>query len=109
MYAFLILIGLALGLSVVLQVIDELIPGQAPAALARTLAVAVGAGLSWLLGYSVFETFGQELREEWMHPVFTGLVLIAVGELIRSLVSAIGHRRDEPAEAASTRRAVRAA
>jgi hypothetical protein len=110
MYAFLVLVGLALGLSVVQQVLDELLPFRAPAALSRTVAVAVGAGLSSLLGYSVFTAFGQELRAEWMHPVMTGLVLVAIGEFVRSLIGAIAHRAGEPpVEAAPAPRTVRAA
>ena len=110
MYAFLVLVGLALGLYVVAQVLDEIIPFRAPAALTRTITVAVGAGLAWMLGYSAFSAFGQELRAEWMHPVMTGLVLVAMGEFVRSCVSAIAHRAGEPpVEAAPAPRSVRAA
>lgn len=96
MYAFLVLLALALGLSVVQQAIDELIPFRAPVALTRTVTIALGAGLAWMLGYSAFTAFGQDLRAEWMHPVFTGLVLVAIGEFSRSLVGAIAHRAGEP-------------
>jgi hypothetical protein len=110
MYAFLVLVGLALGLSVVLQVIAELIPFRAPAALTRTIAVVIGAGLAWLLGYSVFSAFGQDLRAEWMHPVMTGVVLVATGELVRSIVSAIARRSSEsPTTSDTTSPTVRAA
>ena len=110
MYAFVVLVGLALGLSVVQLVLDEVIPFRAPAALSRTVAVAVGAGLSWMLGYSVLAAFGQDVRAEWMHPVMTGLVLVAVGEFLRSLVAAAAHRAGEPpVEAAPSPRVVRAA
>lgn len=96
MYAFLVLLALALGLSVVQQAIDELIPFRAPVALTRTVTIALGAGLAWMLGYSAFTAFGQDLRAEWMHPVFTGLVLVAIGEFSRSVVGAIAHRAGEP-------------
>jgi hypothetical protein len=102
MYAFLVLAGLALGLSVLLHVIDELIPFRAPAALTRTIAVVVGAGLAWLLGYSAFSAFGQELRAPWMHPVMTGLVLVAAGEFVRSIVNAITHRSGEASSKSDT-------
>jgi hypothetical protein len=91
MDAFLVLVVLALGLSVVLQALGELIPFRAPAAVTRVIGVAVGAGLAWMLGYSAFASFGQELRAEWMHPVMTGLVLVAVGEFLRSIIDAIAH------------------
>lgn len=110
MYAFLVLVGLALCLSVLLQVINELIPFRAPAALTRTIAVVVGAGLAWLLGYSVFSTFGQALRAEWMHPVMTGLVLVATSELVRSVANALAHRSGEsPAKSDHGSPTVRAA
>lgn len=110
MYAFLVLVGLALGLSIVLQVIDELIPFRAPTALTRTIGVVIGAGLAWLLGYSVFSAFGQELRADWMHPVMTGVVLVATGEFVRSIVSAISRRSGEsPATSDATTATVRAA
>ena len=96
MYAFVVLVGLALGLYVVGQVLDEIVPFRTPAALTRTITVAIGAGLSWLLGYSVFSAFGQELRFEWMHPLMTGLVLVAIGEFVRSVVAALAHRAGEP-------------
>ena len=110
MYSFLVLVGLALGLYVVMQVLDEIIPFRAPAALTRTVAVAVGALLAWGLDYSVFATFGQDLRAEWMHPVMTGLVLVAIGEFTRSVVNAIAHRAGEPpVEVAPAPRSIRAA
>ncbi len=109
MYAFLVLVGLALGLSVVHQVIDEILPFRAPAALARTLTVAIGAGLAWMLGYSAFSAFGQELRAEWMHPLMTGLVLVAMGEFVRSVIAAIAHRAGEPPVEAAPLSSVRAA
>jgi hypothetical protein len=110
MYAFLVLVGLALGLSVVHQVLDEIIPFRAPAALTRTVTVALGAGLAWMLGYSAFTAFGQELREGWMHPVMTGLVLVAMGEFVRSVIAALAHRAGEPpVETAPAHRSVRAA
>jgi hypothetical protein len=109
MYAFLVLVGLALSLSVLLQAIDELVPFRAPVALTRTVAVALGTGLAWLLGYSAFSAFGQELRAEWMHPVMTGLALVAVGEFIRSAVSAIAHRSGSITETEPTSQTIRAA
>ena len=109
MYAFVVFLGLALGLTVVMQVIDELLPVKAPAALTRTVGVALAIGFAWALDYSVFTAFGQDLRAAWMHPVMTGLALVGGGEFVRSLVLAISHRAGEaPVEIAPTQR-VRAA
>ena len=104
MYAFVVFLGLALGLTVVLQVIDELLPIKAPAALSRTIGVALACGFAWALDYSVFTAFGQDFRSSWMHPVMTGLALVGGGEFIRTLVLAISHRTgDAPVEVAPAR------
>lgn len=110
MYAFLVLVILALGLTVIVQALDELLPVSAPAAWRHTIAVAIGAGLAWMLDYSAFAAFGQDLRAEWMHPVLTGLVLVAVGELVRGILDAVAHRPEEPrSEAVPSGRPARAA
>ena len=109
MYAFVVLLGLALALTVVLQVLDELLPVKAPAALTRTAGVVIAVGLAWALDYSVFAAFGQDLRAAWMHPVATGLVLVGGGELVRSLVGAVAHRAGEPPVEAAAPGRVRAA
>jgi hypothetical protein len=96
MYAFVVFLGLALGLTVVMQVLDELVPFKVPTALTRTAGVVIAAGMAWCLDYSVFTAFEQPLREQWMHPWFTGLVLVGGGELVRTLVAALGHRAGEP-------------
>ncbi len=104
MYAFVVFLGLALGLTVVMQCLDELLPVKVPAALTRTIGVALAAGFAWMLDYSVFTSFGQDLRADWMHPVVTGLALVGGGEFVRSLVASIGHRAGEaPVEVAPVR------
>jgi hypothetical protein len=109
MYPFVVFLALALCLVVVLQVLDELLPLKAPAALTRTIAVVFAAGFAWALDYSVFTAFGQSLRSEWMHPVVTGLALVGGGEFVRSLVHALGHRAGEPPVEVAPSRAIRAA
>ncbi len=109
MYPFVVFLGLALGLTVVMQVIDELLPLKAPAALSRTIAVVLAAGFAWALDYSVFTAFGQDLRSAWMHPAVTGLALVGGGEFVRSLVNALGHRTGEPPVEVAPHRAIRAA
>lgn len=96
MYAFVIMIALALALAVVQRTLDELVPVKAPAALTRTITVFIAIGTAWLLDYSVFVAFAQDLRAAWMHPVATGLVLVAFGEFARSIVNAVAHRAGEP-------------
>lgn len=109
MYAFVVFLALALGLTVVMQVLEELLPVQVPVALTRTLGAVLAAGFAWLLDYSLFTAFGQDLRAAWMHPVVTGLALVGGAEFLRSLVLAISHRAGAaPVEVAPTAR-VRAA
>ena len=106
MYAFVVFLGIALGLTVVMQVIDELLPIKTPTALTRTIAVGLACGFAWALDYNVFASFGQGFRDEWMNPVMTGLALVGGGEFVRSVVAAISHRAGEaPVEIAPLRRA----
>ena len=106
MYAFVVFLGLALGLTVVMQVIDELLPIKTPKALTRTIAVALACGFAWAIDYDVFAAFGQSFRSEWMSPVTTGLALVGGGEFVRSLVVAVSHRSgDAPVEVAPLRMA----
>ena len=90
MYAFVILLGLGHGRGVALEVIDELVPIKTPKALTRTVFAGIAMLVAWGLDYSVFEAFGQTLRETWMHYVATGIVLVAVADLATSLKEFIG-------------------
>jgi hypothetical protein len=90
MYAFVVVVGLALALAVVGEVLDEVLPVKAPKALTTTLSVGIAILVAWALDYSVFRAFGQPLRAEWMNPVATGIVLVGMGEAIRALVGNLG-------------------
>ena len=92
-YAFVVFLGLALGLTIVMQVLDELVP----AALTRPLGIA--AGFAWALDHWVCSAFGQTLRASWMDPVATGLVLVGGGESGR-----IGGARARPPRRRRSRR-----
>ena len=110
MNEFLVLLGLVLAVSVVQRILEEAIPINLHTALTRVVAVAVGAGLAWLLDYSVFSALGQALRADWLHPVMTGVVLVSFGEFLRSIVNAIAHRAGEPpVEATPAPHTIRAA
>jgi hypothetical protein len=90
MYAFVVLVGLALALAVVGEVLAEVLPVKAPKALTTTLAVGIAILISWALDWSAFRAFGQPLRADWMNPVATGVVLVGMGEAIRSLIGNLG-------------------
>jgi hypothetical protein len=109
MFAFTIFVALTLALVVVHQTLNELLPVKTPAALTRTVTVAIAVLFAWGIDYSVFEAFGQSLRADWMHPVVTGVVLVAAGEFIRSIVQAIAHRAGEPSVDVAPQSGLRAA
>jgi hypothetical protein len=90
MYAFVVFVGLALALAVVGQVLDEVLPVKTPRALATTVTVALAVLIAWALDYSVFRSFGQPLREAWMNPVATGVVLVGTGEFVKALAASFG-------------------
>jgi hypothetical protein len=90
MYAFVVFAGLALALAVVGEVLNEILPVKAPKALTTSVSVGVAILVSWALNYSVFRAFGQPLRAEWMNPVATGVVLVGMGEALRSLLANLG-------------------
>jgi hypothetical protein len=90
MYQFVILLVLALALAVVAEVIGELAPIRTPKALQHTISVLLAMGVCWALNYSVFTAFGQHLRESWMNPVASGVVLVGVGEFLRVIAGGLG-------------------
>jgi hypothetical protein len=90
MYAFVVFVGLALALAVVGDVLGEVLPVKLPKALTHTLAVGIAILVSWALDYSVFRSFGQPLRDSWMNPVATGVVLVGMGEFVRAVASNLG-------------------
>lgn len=109
MYAFTIFVALTLALVVVHQTLNEILPVKTPAALTRTVTVAIAILFALGIDYSVFNAFGQSLRADWMHPVVTGVVLVAAGEFIRSIVQALAHRAGEPSVEVAPQSGLRAA
>lgn len=92
MYAFVVFLGLTIGFATVMRVRDEVIPVKTPPALTHTITAAMAAGVCWALDYSVFSSYGQAFRAEWMQYVATGIALIGAGELLHQVVDAIGGR-----------------
>ena len=92
METFLLLVGLALGLTLALRAVEDLMPFHAPAALGRLIAVAVAIVAVWAIDYSVLASLGQEARAAWIDPVVTGVVLVAIGEVVRQLVDGVSAR-----------------
>ncbi|MDX6286060.1 MAG: hypothetical protein QOG53_1545 [Frankiales bacterium] len=90
MHALMVFVVLALGLAVLADVLNEVIPVKVPDALRHTSTVLVAIGVCWALDYSVFEQFGQSLRTSWLNPVATGIALIGSAEFLRALVGNLG-------------------
>lgn len=99
----------ALALAVVHQTLNEVLPVKTPAALTCTVTVVIAALLAWGIDYSVFAAFEQGLRAHWRHPVMTGVVLIATGEFVRTIIAALAHRAGEPSVAVEPQVGIRAA
>ena len=58
---------------------------------ARTvLAVLVGLGIAWATDYSAFAGWGIRLRELWMGPVATGLVIAGLAAVWTEVLSFLG-------------------
>ena len=90
MYAFMVFAVLALGLAVISDVLAEIVPVKVPNAVKHTFALALAMGVAWLLDYSVFAAFGQELRADWQDPVFTGIALVGGAEFLRAVAGSLG-------------------
>lgn len=73
MYEFGLTMLLGLALVTVVNLVSDYVPGIDRFRSAATVAIAVGG--AYLLDYSLFSGFGVELREGWMGPVVTGLII----------------------------------
>jgi hypothetical protein len=85
-FATVALLGLFVG-----QLVD-LIGRLRPISLtARTvLAILVGLGITWATDYSVFAGWGIRLRELWMGPVATGLVIAGLAAVWNQVLGFLG-------------------
>jgi hypothetical protein len=90
MYALMVFVVLALGLAVISDVIAELVPVKVPTALKHTVSLGIAMGVAWMLDYSVFSAFGQDLRSSWQDPVFTGIALVGGAEFLRAVAGSLG-------------------
>lgn len=53
--------------------------------------LALGIITAEILGYSVFGAWGVAVREDWMGPVFTGLMIGAMSYVWPGVVALISH------------------
>ena len=95
MYTFTVTVLLGLALFKLLDVLEDVTPSLARVrGLATTVGAVVGA---FAIDYSLFESFGVRPREDWMGPLFTGLVIAGTAAVWAALVQWLGRpERREP-------------
>ena len=65
-----------------------------------TLALLIGAGLTWLLDYNVYAGWSQAFRKAWMGTVGTGLTIAGVAAIwheILDVLSSYARRSNQAA------------
>ena len=103
-FAIVALLGLALWKTVgmVLGFLGKDLEGHIRA----FLTLALGVAAAYLIDYSIFDAWGVTLREDWMGPVFTGLVIGGMAYVVHTTVGAIeayGRRNRDEARALESR------
>ncbi|MCA1845391.1 MAG: hypothetical protein LC792_19805 [Actinobacteria bacterium] len=73
MHDFAVILLLGLGLFKLVDLLEDYVPAITKVHALATMALAVGT--VWLLDYSLFDGFGIGVRDAWMGPVFTGLMV----------------------------------
>jgi len=94
-YDFAIVVLLALAALKVTDLLVQLVPKLAPAEVLLRFVVAVAGVVA--LDYSLFAGFGVSLREGWMGPWASGLIVGAMASAWRAVLGYLN-----PAERAST-------
>jgi hypothetical protein len=88
MYTFAVVALLGLAVLGVTSLLQELVPGLVRFHRFVTLAVAVGAAVA--MDYSLFAGFKVGLREAWMGPLFTGLIVGSLATAWQALLGWLG-------------------
>jgi len=73
MYEFATIALLGLALYKVMDLVGAL--GHLSRAATVTLTILLGVGLTWLLDYNVYASWGQVFRDGWMGVVGTGITI----------------------------------
>ena len=79
MYTFAIVILLGLLVAKFVDLVRGFV--EFPRPIRLLLAFLAGLGLTWAAVYSMFQAWNIELRELWMGPVATGLVIGGIAAL----------------------------
>jgi hypothetical protein len=96
MHDFTIVILLGLGLWKLIDLLEDLIPGIAR--LHTLLTVAIGVAGAVTLDYSLFNGFHVVLRDSWMGPWATGLVIAGTTSAWRAVFHWLGSNEGEAPE-----------
>jgi hypothetical protein len=88
MHTFAVTVLLGLALVKILDVVEESVPRLSRVRGSVTVALAL-AGV-YALDYSMFEGFGVSPREDWMGPLFTGLIVAGTTALWAGLLRWLG-------------------
>jgi hypothetical protein len=102
MYEFGITMLLGLALMTVVTLLVDYLPTIDRYRRAVTVLLAVGG--AYLLDFSLFSGFGIGLREEWMGPVFTGLIVAGSTMVWSAVLGWLGHDEKHDAGTAKSRR-----
>lgn len=102
MYEFGITMLLGLALMTVVGLLVDYVPTVDRFRNAVTVGLAVGG--AYLLDFSLFSGFGIGLREEWMGPVFTGLIVAGSTIVWSALLGWLGHDEKHDAGTAGRQR-----
>ena len=107
-FALVALLGLAVWKTVgmVLGFLGDEIPSH----LKAVLTLGLGVGAAALLDYSAFARWGIAVREAWMGPVFTGLIIGSMAYVAHNVVGLLeAYGRKNRDEARDIERRTRAA
>jgi len=94
MYEFATVALLGLALYKVMDLLGAL--GHLSRAATITLTILLGVGLTWLLDYNVYASWGQVFRKDWMGVVGTGITIAGfatVWDSVFGFLASYGHRR----------------
>ena len=102
MYEFAITMLLGLALVTVVNLVSEYLPGIDRYRAAVTVLLAVAG--TYLLDFSLFSGFGVDLREAWMGPVMTGLIVAGSTTVWHAVLGWLGYSEPARSETAASQR-----
>jgi len=108
-YHFAIVALLSLATYKTVEFVLGLLGVELPTAIRTFITLGVGVLATELLDYSVFAGWGIAIREAWMGPFFTGLIVGAMSYVWPTLFSSIASVTNRGSSESSETRAPRAA